>query len=413
MVDFCVDNNVNFVTTSAGDPSKYIKVLKDADITVYHAVPNLQGALKAYDAGVDGLVVEGTEGGGFKGYEEIGLTVLIQAIKNEIDLPIIAAGGIVNGIGMASAFAAGAEAIQMGTRFVSSIESPVHDNFKNSIKSAGTDGTYILNKSSKPVIRALKTELTKDIFEKGSMSMGDLAKIKDLYFGGDMNAAPALAGQSSGLINEIKSVKTIIDETISEYNFWNVTTVKKGGTTLHSSDDRLKRDEAFITNATDTLLKLKPQTYIKKHRLPENENDTDIPEQFEAGLIAQDVWYDAPELRFLVHPSKDANPSETKPVSPDPNDPTQDPDYSSWGTTQAYVNYEGFLPYLIKSNQEIYNELQAEKVVTTENKDLTRELRAENNRLKSKVTILENRQTHFNTLLVNLIGRVETLERPA
>jgi len=150
-------------------------------------------------------------------------------------------------------------------------------------------------------------------------------------------------------------------QTIDEFDFFNVTTVKKGGSTIHSSDDRLKRDETFITNATDTLLKLKPQTYIKKHRLSENENDTDIPEQFEAGLIAQDVWYDAPELRFLVHPSKDANPSETKPVSPDPNDPTQDPDYSSWGTTQAYVNYEGFLPYLIKSNQEIYNELQAEK----------------------------------------------------
>ena len=86
------------------------------------------------------------------------------------------------------------------------------------LKSAGTDGTYILNKSSKPVIRALKTDFTKDIYEKGSMNMGDLAKIKDLYFGGDMNAAPALAGQSSGLINEVKSVKNIIDETISEYN---------------------------------------------------------------------------------------------------------------------------------------------------------------------------------------------------
>jgi enoyl-[acyl-carrier protein] reductase II len=106
----------------------------------------------------------------------------------------------------------------MGTRFVSSVESPVHDNFKNTIKDAGTDGTYILNKSSKPVIRALKTEFTKEIYEKGSMSMGDLSKIKDLYFDGDMNAAPALAGQSSGLINEIKSVKNIIDETINEYN---------------------------------------------------------------------------------------------------------------------------------------------------------------------------------------------------
>ena len=202
-------------------------------------------------------------------------------------------------------------------------------------------------------------------------------------------------------------------ETLTEFNFYSVTTVKKGGSTIHSSDDRLKRDEAFIINATDSILKLKPQTYIKKHRLPENENDTNIPEQFEAGLIAQDVWYDAPELRFLVHPSKDANPTETRPISPYPNDPTQDPDYSSWGTTQAYVNYEGFLPYLIKSNQEIYTELQAEKAGTTENKDLTRELRIENNRLKSKVTILENRQTHFNTLLVNLIGRIETLERPA
>ena len=218
MVDFCVDNNVNFVTTSAGDPSKYIKVLKDADITVYHAVPNLQGALKAFEAGVDGLVVEGTEGGGFKGYVEIGLAVFIQAIKKEINLPIIAAGGIVDGVGMASAFAAGAEAIQMGTRFVSSVESPVHDNFKNTIKDAGTDGTYILNKSSKPVIRALKTEFTKEIYEKGSMSMGDLAKIKDLYFGGDMNAAPALTGQSAGLIDVVKPVAQIIDETISEFN---------------------------------------------------------------------------------------------------------------------------------------------------------------------------------------------------
>ena len=200
-------------------------------------------------------------------------------------------------------------------------------------------------------------------------------------------------------------------ETISEYNFWNVTTVKKGGTTLHSSDDRLKRDEAFITNATDTLLKLKPQTYIKKHRLPENENDTDIPEQFEAGLIAQDVWYDAPELRFLVHPSKDANPSETKPVSPDPNDPTQDPDYSSWGTTQAYVNYEGFLPYLIKSNQEIYNELQAEKAKNLSKRQ--EHLVNDNIAMKSKITSLERKTTDQELELIKLKRRLNKLEQPA
>ena len=218
MVKFCVDAGVKFVTTSAGDPTKYVGILKDAGITVYHAVPSLAGAIKAADAGVDGLVVEGTEGGGFKSPEEVGLLVLIQSIKQNLDIPIIAAGGLVDGSGMAAVFAAGAEGIQMGTRFVSSKESPVHINFKNKIIDSGIDGTMVLNKKSKPVIRALKTELTNSIDEKGVMDMTAMMNIKDLYFGGDMEAAPALSGQSSGLINEIKSVKQIIDEIIDEFN---------------------------------------------------------------------------------------------------------------------------------------------------------------------------------------------------
>ena len=218
MVNFCVESGVRFVTTSAGDPTKYVGTLKDAGITVYHAVPSLEGAIKAANAGVDGLVVEGTEGGGFKSPIEVGLLVLIQSIKQNLDLPLIAAGGIADGAGMAAVFAAGAEGIQMGTRFVSSKESPVHDNFKNKIINSGIDGTYILNKKSKPVIRALKTDLTKDIDEKGEMDMTALMNIKDLYFGGDMEAAPALSGQSSGLIDQVKPVKQIIDETIDEFN---------------------------------------------------------------------------------------------------------------------------------------------------------------------------------------------------
>ena len=218
MVKFCVDAGVKFVTTSAGDPTKYVGILKDAGITVYHAVPSLAGAIKAADAGVDGLVVEGTEGGGFKSPEEVGLLVLIQSIKQNLDIPIIAAGGLVDGSGMAAVFAAGAEGIQMGTRFVSSKESPVHVNFKNKIIDSGIDGTMVLNKKSKPVIRALKTELTNNINEKGVMDMSAMMNIKDLYFGGDMEAAPALSGQSSGLINEIKPVKQIIEEIIDEFN---------------------------------------------------------------------------------------------------------------------------------------------------------------------------------------------------
>ena len=209
MVNFCVDAGVRFVTTSAGDPTKYIGVLKDAGITVYHAVPSLEGALKAANAGVDGLVVEGTEGGGFKSPIEVGLLVLIQSIKQNIDIPIIAAGGIVDGAGMAAVFAAGAEGIQMGTRFVSSLESPVHDNFKNKIVESGIDGTHILN---------IKSNLTAQINDSGQMDMTALMNIKDLYFGGDMEAAPALSGQSIGLINEVKSVKQIVDEIINEFN---------------------------------------------------------------------------------------------------------------------------------------------------------------------------------------------------
>ena len=218
MVNFIVEHGIKFVTTSAGDPSKYIEVLKSAGITVYHAVPNVAGAMKAINAGVDGLVVEGTEGGGFKGSEEVGLLVLIQAIRKQSNIPIIAAGGIVDGIGMAAVFAAGAEGIQMGTRFVSSSESPVHDNFKNKIIDSDEAGTWILNKKSKPCIRALKSEFTASIHEDGIMDMSALSNIKELYFEGDMEAAPALSGQSVGLIDSVKSADTIINETITEFN---------------------------------------------------------------------------------------------------------------------------------------------------------------------------------------------------
>ena len=218
MVKFCVEAGVRFVTTSAGDPTKYVSILKDAGITVYHAVPSLDGAKKAIDAGVDGLVVEGTEGGGFKSPVEVGLLVLIQSIRQNSDIPLIAAGGIVDGAGMAAVFAAGADGIQMGTRFVSSKESPVHINFKNKILESNIDGTLMLNKSSKPVIRALKSELTQSIDKKGMMDMADFMKIQELYFDGNMEAAPALSGQSVGLINEIKTVKQIIEEIINDFN---------------------------------------------------------------------------------------------------------------------------------------------------------------------------------------------------
>ena len=130
IVEFVAEQGVGFVTTSAGDPERYTEQLHDAGITVFHVVPSLRAARKAVDAGVDGLVVEGGEGGGFKSTKPVSTMVLLPQICGAFDVPVIAAGGIVDGISMAAAFALGAEGVQMGTRMVSAAESPVHENYK-------------------------------------------------------------------------------------------------------------------------------------------------------------------------------------------------------------------------------------------------------------------------------------------
>ena len=144
-----------------------------------------------------------------------------------------------------------------------------------------------------------------------------------------------------------------------------------------TSDDRLKTEEEFLQNALPTIMKLKPQTYRKHPFLPNDpskeatENMTEMPSdlsRIETGLIVQDIWYDAPELRHLVKLGDNANPSEVRPVDPDPNDPTQDPDYSSWGTTPTTLGYQGVFVVAIKAIQELNTELQTEraKVATLE-----------------------------------------------
>ncbi len=218
MLRFVCESGVRFVTTSAGSPAKFIAPLKAAGIVVYHAVPTLDTALKCVDAGIDGLVVEGAEGGGFKNPEEVSTLVLLQAIRERCAVPLIAAGGIVDGRGMAAAFALGAEGIQMGTRFVASLESPVHDNYKSAIVAAEATGTWVLNKKATPCIRALKTDFTAAMVDTGLMPPTAFQGIQGVYFGGDMNAAPALAGQSAGLIHGVKSVQHIIDDTIAEFH---------------------------------------------------------------------------------------------------------------------------------------------------------------------------------------------------
>ncbi|HLM19205.1 MAG TPA: nitronate monooxygenase, partial [Acidimicrobiia bacterium] len=125
IVEFVHDQGVRFATTSAGDPHRFTDALHEAGITVFHVVPNLHSALKAIDAGVDGIVAEGGEGGGFKSQRDVASMVLLPLVCSQVDVPVIAAGGICDGRSMAAAFALGAEGVQMGTRMVSAAESPV------------------------------------------------------------------------------------------------------------------------------------------------------------------------------------------------------------------------------------------------------------------------------------------------
>jgi enoyl-[acyl-carrier protein] reductase II len=219
IVKFVIDQGVKFVTTSAGDPQRYCAALKEAGLTVFHVVPSLKAALRAVDCGVDGLVVEGGEGGGFKNPRDVATMVLLPLVCEKAGVPVIAAGGMVDGRTMAAAFALGAEGIQMGTRMVSAQESPVHENWKQSILKAQETDTVFLNRFGPgPALRALRTEKTTK-YEKGPPEniMGEFRQALDLYFGGDMEASIALSGQVAGRIDAIKPVAQVIRETIAEF----------------------------------------------------------------------------------------------------------------------------------------------------------------------------------------------------
>ncbi len=217
IVDFVVEQGVRVVTTSAGDPTKYTAALKSAGLRVFHVVPTLKAALKAVDAGVDGLVVEGGEGGGFKNPRDVATMVLLPLICSKVDVPVIAAGGIVDGVTMAAAFALGAEGVQMGTRMVAATESPVHENWKNALVNAAETDTVFLNRFSSPALRALRTERTSRLEHEDAVSMAEFGRVTDLYFGGDLEASIALGGQVMGRIDAVEPVATILERTMAEF----------------------------------------------------------------------------------------------------------------------------------------------------------------------------------------------------
>lgn len=217
IVDFVIAQGVQFVTTSAGSPTRYTAQLKDAGLTVFHVVPTMRAAEKAVAAGVDGLIVEGGEGGGFKSPRPVTSMVLLPSVTKAYDLPVIAAGGFLDGRTMAAALALGAEGVQLGTAMVSSVESPVHDNWKQAIINATDTDTVFLNGHSSPGLRALRTAHTERLeFDHEHNAMASFGNVQDVYFGGDLSSGIALGGQVAGRIDASRPVAEIIGSCLAE-----------------------------------------------------------------------------------------------------------------------------------------------------------------------------------------------------
>ena len=220
-----LEEKVPIVFTSAGNPAVWTETLKNAGIKVVHLVSNEKFALKAEGCGVDAIVAEGFEAGGHNGREETTTLVLIPQIVKTVKIPVIAAGGIGTGKTMLAAMALGAEAVQIGSRFVATNESSAHQNFKQAVIDAKDGSTQLSLKKLTPV-RLIKNKFWEQIAaaEMGGASSEVLsqmlgrARAKKGMFEGDLEEGELEIGQISGYINEIKPAAQVVNEIVSEYN---------------------------------------------------------------------------------------------------------------------------------------------------------------------------------------------------
>ncbi len=223
-IETILELGVKIVFVSAGNPKTWTQKLKDNGVTVVHVIANAKFAKKAEEAGVDAIVAEGFEAGGHNGREETTTMCLIPSIKQAVKIPVIAAGGIATGRGMLAAMALGADAVQIGSRFVASVESSANINFKNRVISANEGDTKLMLKQLTPV-RLLRNEFYDKVeqVELSGASVEELAKLlgrgraKKGMFEGDLTDGELEIGQIASLIREIKPAKDIVDEILTEY----------------------------------------------------------------------------------------------------------------------------------------------------------------------------------------------------
>lgn len=225
LLNTTIEEKVKIIFTSAGHPGRHIELLKKHDAVVIHVVSNVKQALKAESVGCDSIVGEGVEAGGHNGTDELTTFSLIPQLVDAVNIPVIAAGGIADGRGIAAALALGAEGVQIGTRFAASIESSAHEVYKqNVIASKDTGTTLVLKKIG--MARIIKNEWSK-IVQKAEADGADEADLKNLLgekrerlgiFEGNAEHGMMEAGQSSGLINEILPVEELMKNLTAQYD---------------------------------------------------------------------------------------------------------------------------------------------------------------------------------------------------
>ena len=223
-IQVILQEDIKIVFTSAGNPMKYTQALKEKGIIVVHVVANVKFAKKCEEAGVDAVVAEGFEAGGHNGIEESTTLTLIPQVREAISVPLIAAGGIASGRSMLAAMALGADGVQVGSRFVASVESSAHENFKKAVIEASDGSTRLMMKKLVPV-RLLKNSFFQKVKEAEDrcasreelMEILGRARAKKGMFEGDLEEGELEIGQASGYINQIKPAAAIVKEMMEEF----------------------------------------------------------------------------------------------------------------------------------------------------------------------------------------------------
>ena len=221
IIDVVIEEGVGIVTTGAGTPRKYMPKLKEAGIKVIPVIPSVKAAKKMEDLGCDAVVVEGMEAGGHVG--ESTTMALLPQVTRAVNIPVIAAGGIADGRGVAAAYCLGASGVQMGTVFLATEECPVSENYKNAIIEAVDTSTTLTGTKFGAPVRGIKNELTKryhELEEKSSTLMEleelTLGSLRKAAYEGDVENGSIMSGQIAGLVNEIRPVKDVIEGIFEE-----------------------------------------------------------------------------------------------------------------------------------------------------------------------------------------------------